>query len=354
MNEIDVLLLSGAVRPLLQWYQDNARVLPWRQQPTPYRVWVSEIMLQQTRVSAVMPYFQRWMEALPEIRDLAQAEEETLLKLWEGLGYYNRVRNLQKAAKIIMEEYGGNMPPEYSLLLKLPGIGEYTAGAISSIAFGKNEVAVDGNVLRVISRMLGSFRDIKEPETKKDMQQLLRAVLPKGEASAFNQALMELGATVCLPNGTPQCMLCPWADSCRAHEVGNELMIPVKTPKKQRRIEEKTVFLCLCRNRVAIQKRPAKGLLAGLWELPSAPGFLTQKQAENQLADWNVQAVTFEKTEAAKHIFTHIEWHMQGYIVEVENPAGDFLWVSWEELQQQYALPSAFKAYAAVLEKRLS
>ncbi len=354
MNEIDILLLSGAVRPLLQWYQENARVLPWRQQPTPYRVWVSEIMLQQTRVSAVMPYFQRWMEALPTIRDLAQAEEENLLKLWEGLGYYNRVRNLQKAAKMIMEEYDGNMPSDYALLLKLPGIGEYTAGAISSIAFGQNEVAVDGNVLRVISRMLGSFRDIKEPTTKKEMQQLLRAVLPKGEASAFNQALMELGATVCLPNGAPQCMLCPWADSCRAHEAGNELMIPMKTPKKQRRIEEKTVFLCICQDRIAIQKRPAKGLLAGLWELPSVHGVLTQKQLENQLADWHIEMVACEKTETAKHIFTHIEWHMQGYIVEVKKLAGDFLWVSWEEVQQQYALPSAFKAFTAVLEKRFT
>ncbi|MCI9626413.1 MAG: A/G-specific adenine glycosylase [Clostridia bacterium] len=354
MNEIDVLLLSGAVNPLLQWYEGNARVLPWRQQPTPYRVWVSEIMLQQTRVSAVMPYFQRWMEALPEIRDLAQAEEETLLKLWEGLGYYNRVRNLQKAAKIIMTEHDGNMPSEYALLLQLPGIGEYTAGAISSIAFGQDEVAVDGNVLRVISRMLGSFRDIKEPETKKDVQQLLRVVLPSGKASAFNQALMELGATVCLPNGAPQCMLCPWAENCRAHEAGNELMIPVKTPKKQRRIEEKTVFLCICGNRVAIGKRPAKGLLARLWELPSAAGFLTREQAEKYLQELHIETAAMEKTAAAKHIFTHIEWHMQGYLVETKQPAGEFLWVSWEELQQQYALPSAFKAYVSVLEKQLS
>ena len=354
MNEIDVLLLSGAVSALLHWYHGNARILPWRQEPTPYRVWVSEIMLQQTRVSAVMPYFQRWMEALPTIRELAQAEEDTLLKLWEGLGYYNRVRNLQKAANIIMEEYGGNMPSDYATLLKLPGIGEYTAGAISSIAFGQNEVAVDGNVLRVISRMLGSFRDIKDPQTKKEMQQLLHAVLPEGEAGAFNQALMELGATVCLPNGMPQCMLCPWADNCRAHEVGNELMIPVKSPKTPRRVEEKTIFLYLCQNRVAIQKRPAKGLLAGLWELPSAEGQLTIEQVKSQANRWGMEVVMCEKTQTAKHIFTHIEWHMQGYIVQVKKPAEAFLWVSWEELQQQYALPSAFKAYVAVLEKRLS
>lgn len=354
MNEIDVLLLADAVEPLLGWYHKNARILPWRQEPSPYRVWISEIMLQQTRVSAVMPYFQRWMEVLPTIQDLAQAEEETLLKLWEGLGYYNRVRNLQKAAKLIMKEYDGNMPSDYTLLLKLPGIGEYTAGAISSIAFGQNEVAVDGNVLRVISRMLGSFRDIKEPETKKEIQQLLHAVLPDGEAGAYNQALMELGATVCLPNGMPQCMLCPWADRCRAHEVGNEMMIPVKSPKKQRRIEEKTVFIYIYKKHVAIGKRPAKGLLAGLWELPSVVGFLTKKQVENQVGKQNMQAVSIQKTEDAKHIFTHIEWHMQGYIINVKEPAEAFAWVSWKELQQQYALPSAFKTYVSVLKEQLS
>lgn len=354
MNEIDVLLLADAVKPLMSWYHENARILPWRQDPSPYRVWVSEIMLQQTRVSAVMPYFRRWMEVLPTIRDLAQAEEETLLKLWEGLGYYNRVRNLQKAAIMIMEEYSGNMPSDYTLLLKLPGIGEYTAGAISSIAFGQNEVAVDGNVLRVISRMLGSFRDIKEPETKKEIQQLLRAVLPNGEAGAFNQALMELGATVCLPNGIPQCMLCPWANSCRAHEIGNEMMIPVKAPKKQRRIEERTVFLYIYKKRVAIGKRASKGLLAGLWELPSVPGFLTEKQIEAHVNTQNVQVAAIQKIGKAKHIFTHIEWHMQGYIVNVKESTEAFAWVSWEELQQQYALPSAFKAYVSVLEEQLS
>ncbi len=353
MNQTDQMLMEQAVQPLLDWYCKNARILPWRQEPTPYRVWVSEIMLQQTRVSAVMPYFLRWMETLPTILDLAQAEEGLLLKLWEGLGYYNRVRNLQKAAKMIVQQYAGKMPSSYQELLTLPGIGEYTAGAISSIAFGKGEVAVDGNVLRVISRLLGSFHDIKLSKTKQMVQRILREVLPTGEAGTFNQALMELGATVCLPNGMPQCLLCPWAQLCRAHEVGNELMIPVKSPKKKRVIEEKTVYILLWENQVALHKRPERGLLAGLWELPMAEGYQDEEALQYQLKQWNIMPQNWKWSVTAKHIFTHKEWHMKGVLVYVQNNCRKFEWVTQKELLQQYALPSAFSAYQTIIMEHL-
>lgn len=353
MLEIDLLLLSKMTEPLLQWYQQNARVLPWREDATPYRVWVSEIMLQQTRVSAVMPYFERWMDRLPTVQALAEADEETLLKLWEGLGYYNRVRNLQKAAKMILENYGGKMPSAYAELLKLPGIGEYTAGAIGSIAFGENEVAVDGNVLRVISRLIGSYRDIKDIKTKREIQQLLREILPSGKAGTFNQALMELGATVCLPNGMPLCYSCPWAEFCRAHETNSEQILPVKAPKKQRKIEQKTVFLLCCKNRAAVRKREEKGLLAGMWELPSISGVLRGREVTKQLEKWGVTAKDCVKITDAKHIFTHIEWHMQGYLIEVAEVSEQFVWCERKELQEKYALPSAFKKYVSILQQRL-
>lgn len=354
MPENDLLLLTKATEPLLWWYRKNARVLPWREDVTPYRVWVSEIMLQQTRVSAVMPYFERWMNQLPTVQSLAEAEEETLLKLWEGLGYYNRVRNLQKAAKIILTAYGGEMPSDCAELLKLPGIGEYTAGAIGSIAFGQNEVAVDGNVLRVISRLIGSYRDINDAKTKKEIQQLLREVLPNGEAGTFNQALMELGATVCLPNGMPLCSHCPWVEFCRAHETDSEQILPVKTPKKQRKIEQKTVFLLCCQNRAAVRKRAEKGLLAGMWEVPSVSGFLQRRQVVRQLKKWGLEATDCVKITDAKHVFTHIEWHMQGYLIEVAEVSEQFVWCDRKELQEKYALPSAFKKYVSILQQRLN
>lgn len=353
MLETDLLLLAKATEPLLQWYQKNARVLPWRENATPYRVWVSEIMLQQTRVNAVMPYFERWMDKLPTAQALAEADEETLLKLWEGLGYYNRVRNLQKAAKMILEKYGGEMPSEYTELLKLPGIGEYTAGAIGSIAFGENEVAVDGNVLRVISRLIGSYRDIQDIKTKREIQQLLREVLPNGKAGIFNQALMELGATVCLPNGMPLCDSCPWAEFCRAHETNCEQILPVKAPKKQRKIEHKTVLLLCCQNRTAVRKREGKGLLAGMWELPSVSDVLRRRKAIKQAEQWGMTATDCIKITNAKHIFTHIEWHMQGYLIEVAEMSEQFVWCERKELAEKYALPSAFKKYVSILEQRL-
>ena len=346
--------LCEIVSPLLAWYDSAARVLPWRENPEPYRVWVSEIMLQQTRVEAVKPYFERFLASLPTVTALAEAPEEQLLKLWEGLGYYNRARNLQKAARVIAAQYGGELPASFEALKALPGFGEYTAGAVASIAFGIPVPAVDGNVLRVISRLCASYEDILDPKVKKRVAEEIRSILPKGRVGDFNQALMELGATVCVPNGMALCERCPLAGLCRARAQGVVMELPVKTPKKQRRIEARTVFVITCKNRAAIRRRPEKGLLAGLWELPNVPGALSREQAIEQLSQWGVKAAAVEPLEPSKHIFTHLEWHMTAWAVEAEGEAGDSIWASRRELSESYTLPFAFKAYFDPLRQRIS
>ena len=243
--------------PLLRWYQENARTLPWRGDPTPYHVWVSEIMLQQTRVAAVLEYYRRFMEALPTVAHLAAVEEDRLMKLWQGLGYYNRARNLQRAARQVVEDFGGAFPDTYEGLLGLAGVGEYTAGAIASIAFGVPVPAVDGNVLRVVSRLTGDGSDITKPDTKRRMWAALKAVLPVRAPGDFNQAMMDLGATVCLPNGAPLCEKCPAAEFCRARREGRTGELPYKPPKKARRVEERVVFLLF--PAAAAQGGPAGG-----------------------------------------------------------------------------------------------
>ena len=268
-------LLKKIVQPLLDWYDANARILPWREQPEPYRVWLSEIMLQQTRVEAVKPYFERFLAALPTIRSLAEAPEDRLMKLWEGLGYYNRARNLQKAARMILERHNGMFPSDFEEILALPGIGEYTAGAISSIAFGRPVPAVDGNVLRVMSRLLESAEDIAQPAVKVNITHALKQIYPEQRCGDFTQSLMELGATVCLPNGKPKCRECPLAELCLARLNGKVAELPVKAPKKARKLENRTVLLLFCGNRIAIRRREEKGLLAGLYEFPNREGSLT-------------------------------------------------------------------------------
>ena len=270
--------LAAIVQPLLSWYDTHARVLPWREHPAPYRVWVSEIMLQQTRVEAVKPYFERFMTALPTIRDLAEAPEDVILKLWEGLGYYNRVRNMQKAARKLVAEYDGQMPADFDAILALPGIGSYTAGAIASIAFGLPYPAVDGNVLRVLSRIEKNYDDILKQSVKRRFEQEVKAVIPADRAGDFSQSLIELGAIVCVPNGAPKCGECPLAALCEAHKNGVETELPKKTPPKSRRIEDKTVLVLVSDNQAALRKRPAKGLLAGLYELPNLEGYLNSEQ----------------------------------------------------------------------------
>ncbi len=332
--------------PLLEWYRDNARTLPWREDPTPYHVWLSEIMLQQTRVAAVLGYYQRFLEEAPDVAALAALDEERLMKLWQGLGYYNRARNLQAAARQIMTEHGGVFPSDYESVRALKGVGDYTAGAICSIAFGQPVPAVDGNVLRVVSRVTGDDGDITTPAMKRRVTEKLAAVIPLDCPGAFTQAMMELGATVCLPNGAPLCGHCPARGFCTALREGRIGSLPVKAPKKARRVEERTVWLILREGRVALRRRPEKGLLAGLWEYP------------NGTEDALPEGITAEQIEfgcTAKHIFTHIEWHMSARIVTAADdslPAG-WVWADSRELTERYAIPGAFEAMTRLVQERI-
>lgn len=348
--------LKEMVAPLLSWFSGNARKLLWRDDPTAYHVWVSEIMLQQTRVEAVKPFYARFTGALPNVEALACCPEDQLLKLWEGLGYYNRVRNMQKAAQKVVDEYGGIMPTDYEALLLLPGIGSYTAGAVASIAGGQAVPAVDGNVLRVISRICASEADITKQSVKRKMEETLLQVIPADAPGAFNQALMELGATVCLPNGAPECGHCPVAHLCLAGKNGSWAHIPVKAAKKPRRIEQRTVLVIRDSEHAAVRRRPGKGLLAGLYELPNVEGHLTQDQALAQAVSLGFSPIRIRPLEDAKHIFSHVEWQMKGYLVLVEEQekAGDgILFIEPELTQRDYPIPAAFAAYAKYLKIRL-
>jgi A/G-specific adenine glycosylase len=345
--------LTKIAEPLLAWYDQKARVLPWRSFPTPYRVWVSEIMLQQTRVDTVLPYFERFLDTLPDIAALALAPEEVLLKLWEGLGYYSRARNLQRAARIVAARFGGELPSTRQQLTELPGIGDYTAGAIASIAFNLPEEAVDGNVLRVLSRLLASHADIVLPEVKQQFRTLVRGIIPQDRPGDFNQALMDLGATVCLPNGEPHCNSCPLSTQCVAYLKDIAESLPVKKVKKPRDIQRRTVFVLLHNGTALLVRRPSKGLLAGLWELPSAPGWLEETEARDALRQLGATVHGMTKLEGAKHIFTHLEWHMKGWLAEVEafSPTVEHLWAASDALRETVTLPSAFSAYKKYLPK---
>lgn len=347
-------MLEEITVPLLEWYDRQKRILPWRSEPTPYRVWVSEIMLQQTRVEAVKPYFARFMETLPTVKALAECQEQELLKLWEGLGYYNRVRNMQKAAGIIMESYGGELPAQFEELLKLPGIGNYTAGAIASIAFGIPVPAVDGNVLRVITRITADERDIAKESVKQDIAGNVQKVIPEKRAGDFNQALIELGAIVCVPNGPARCEECPVSHLCEAKKKNMITELPKKAPKKPRTIEKKTVLVIRDGEKVAIRKRPKKGLLAGLYELPNIEGTLSEEEVLKLVKTYDLKPLFIRRLEEAKHIFTHKEWHMTGYSVRVEELEGEIegmLFVDMETMKKEYPIPSAFEAYAKHMDR---
>lgn len=353
--------LRAIPKPLLTWYDSNRRILPWREEATPYRVWVSEIMLQQTRVEAVKPYFQRFMTALPDIAALAEAPEDELLKLWEGLGYYNRVRNLQKAAIQIMEDYDGIMPDSYEELLQLKGIGSYTAGAVSSIAYGKPNPAVDGNVLRVIARIRKDDRCISEDKVKRAVENDLREVMPVDRPGDFNQAMMEIGACVCIPNGAPHCEECPLRHICMAYADGTQLQYPNKAKAKQRAIEEKTILIIRDAEFAVLHKRPNKGLLAGMYEFPSMKGFHTAEEVQEYLAQNGLQVLRIRPLEDARHIFTHKEWHMKGYLIRVDElspkkpgpDSADWIYIEPQETRDKYPIPSAFAVYAKGLNMKL-
>ena len=349
--------LHDIVWPIVEWYRKNKRELPWRDMDDPYRIWVSEIMLQQTRVEAVKPFYARFLEALPTVSHLADVEEDKLLKLWEGLGYYNRVRNMQKAARQIVDLYDGEFPRDYEQIRKLTGIGNYTAGAISSFAFGIAKPAVDGNVLRVISRITGSYDDIMKASTKTKVEEQLEAVIPEDAACDFNQGLIELGAIVCVPNGAPKCEECPLAHLCEAHQKGIEQKLPVKKKANERRIEKKTVFIFKDGENVAIRKRPKKGLLAGLYELPNVEGELTQDAALAYSRSIGLAPLRIEPLGEAKHIFSHVEWQMVGYSIrvdELENSCTeDMLFIHPEEVEKEYPIPAAFEKYVEYVNVKI-
>jgi len=351
---------GGPAGALLAWYDENKRILPWRDDPAPYHVWLSEIMLQQTRVEAVKEYYRRFLAALPEIRDLAEADEDLLTKLWEGLGYYSRVRNLHRAAALIMEDYGGAMPETSAELRKLPGIGPYTSAAIASICFGERIPAIDGNLLRVFARMTGYGENIKAPAAKAAAEAFYDTVFPEKRCGDFNQALMDLGACVCLPNGAPLCGACPWRAYCRANADGTQEQLPAAAPKPARPVEHRTVFLIYYQGKLALQRRPDKGLLAGLYEYPNAAGTLEAPDVSAYLRTLGFSAVQMRPLPQAKHVFTHREWRMTGWEILADEWQGfvsgepkehQLFLASAAELRDVYSIPSAFSKYTAEIRK---
>lgn len=360
-KEVSVVLehqvLFEMADPLVKWYQNNKRQLPWREHISAYHVWVSEIMLQQTRVEAVKPFYKRFLEALPNIEELANAKEDELLKLWEGLGYYNRVRNMQKAAQQVINEFGGEFPNSYEQILTLSGIGNYTAGAIASFAFNAPKPAVDGNVLRVISRLLASDEDIMKQSVRIKVEKALERVMPKEQASDFNQGLIELGAIVCVPSGMAKCEICPLSHLCEARKQHRIMELPVKKKANARKIEKRTIFIFKDGESVAIKKRPPKGLLAGLYELPNVLGHLTIKEVVAYSKSIGLSPIRVELLAPAKHIFSHVEWQMTGYIVRVDELekacTEKMLFIHPQEVEKTYPIPTAFEGYTDYINIKL-
>lgn len=342
---------------LLEFYDKQARELPFRDNPVPYYTWISEIMLQQTRMETVLPYFRKFIAALPDIRALAQAQDDDLMKLWEGLGYYSRARNLKKAAQIIVTDYGGQMPESYEELLKLPGIGPYTAGAVASIAFGLPVPAVDGNVIRVFSRILAYGEPVMTAKGRRVIHQAVEEVISTERPGDFNQAVMELGATICLPNGAPLCGACPVKNCCRAYKTGTQMDYPVLPIKKNRRIEEQTVLLLTRDGQFLAEKRPEGGLLAGLLQFPMQPGHLTESQVEEWVRQLGFSDAKISLGIFSKHLFSHVEWHMTSYEVYVKDRfiREDGEGPIWIEAQNLYeiTLPTAFRSFRRQMEKIL-
>ncbi len=351
---------------LLAWYDRERRILPWREDPTPYHVWLSEVMLQQTRVDTVIDYYNRFLAELPNVEALANAEEERLLKIWQGLGYYSRIRNMHRAAKQVIEEFGGEIPRTPEDLRQLSGIGEYVASAISSIAFQYPTPSVDGNLLRVFARMTAYEESIRSMKAKKVAHRYYTEMLPQDRPGDMNQALMDLGATVCLPNGMPLCESCPWARFCESHHSGRELEIPKKEEMRMRKIEKKTMLRVVVDGKVLIRQRPPKGLLANLYELPNEPGWLTEEEAKEFCMHLGYHPMRIRKLVPNRRIFTHVEWHLQGYEMEAvplmpnergpsdelrkeehgQTGSGVPFLVTESELKERYSLPTAFKAYS--------
>lgn len=330
---------------LLPWYEKNARDLPWRKNQDAYHIWLSEIMLQQTRVDTVIDYYSRFLNVFPTVEALACADEEKILKQWEGLGYYSRARNLHKTAKIIVSQYGGSFPKTKAEIMKLPGIGSYTAGAILSISFNQLVPAVDGNVLRVISRITEDYQCIDEENVKKEVERNLSEVYPKNHCGDFTQSLMELGATVCVPNGKPLCQQCPLLDICMAHKNDTYTFLPVRKEKKPRKLRELTIFVFMCQGKIALQKRQEKGVLEGMWELPNIDGFMESREVLFHVKKETDLKCEVENIKKANHVFTHIQWHMICYYISCEVPFGNYVWADSEALEKKYSVPTAFKKF---------
>ena len=351
-------LKTEQVTSLISWYRKNHRILPWRDTGNPYDVWLSEIMLQQTRVEFVKERFIRFKETLPDIASLSAVSEDALMKLWEGMGYYSRARNLKKCAQAVVSQYNGSLPADYDALLKLPGIGPYTAGAIASIAYGIPVPAVDGNVLRVFARLMGDRRDIRGTDIRTDINACITQFLNRQAAEfisddssfvpSFPQAWMELGALVCVPNGDPHCEECPLKDSCKAHLNNETDVIPFRSALKARTIAERTIVVIRDGSRFLLRKRPETGLLAGLYEFPGYEGSLERNDLIKRLHQEGLTPLHIRRLPDSKHIFSHVEWHMIAYEVQIENvesvPMENSVLLTKKELQK-FAVPSAFKAY---------
>lgn len=334
---------------LLNWYQKNKRDLPWRKDQNPYHVWISEIMLQQTRIEAVIGYYDRFIKRLPSIQDLAQINDDELLKLWEGLGYYTRARNLKKAAIMIMEEYDGIFPNTFEQIMSLPGIGEYTASAIGSICFSLKEVTIDGNVLRVYMRLQNCYDNVDDLKIKRKVRNELQKIMPE-EAGDFNQALMELGETICLPNGIPKCSECPLKNFCKSYQNDTYLELPIKNKKKDKKEEKYTILLFYYKSQFVLEKRKESGLLQNLWQFPNIQGHLTKKQLENYLKENKIKFLKVKKSVSYTHIFTHKRWNMISYMVELDKNDYNMNWNDLKTLKEK-AIPTAFMPFLKELKE---
>ncbi|MBP5154765.1 MAG: A/G-specific adenine glycosylase [Lachnospiraceae bacterium] len=339
---------------LTDWFCRAARPLPWRGTLDPYRIWISEIMLQQTRIETVREAYARFTERFPDLNSLAEAEETAVLKAWEGLGYYSRARNLHKTARLCRESFGGTLPGSYEELRRLPGIGEYTAGAVASIAFGENVPAVDGNVMRVLSRFLCDERDVMQESMRREMRARLRA-LPKEDPGLFNEALMELGEVICVPGGQPLCGLCPLGGECLARRRGLQTKLPLRAKAEEKRTEAWTVLLFCCGDRFALEKRPEKGLLSGLYGFPMLPGHASPEEAAERIRSaYETETPVPEAAGEAVHVFSHVIWRMHGLIIQSPVPVPGLRYVTAEEQSAGYPVPTAFKTYLTLIRKRLS
>ena len=345
--------MEEIVTPLLKWYQKNKRPLPWRADKDPYHVWISEIMLQQTRIEPVKKvFYNRFMEALPTIKDLSEVDEEKLLKIWEGLGYYNRARNIQKAAQVVMKKYHGKFPKKYDEIIALPGIGEYTAGAISSICFNEKQVAIDGNVLRVYMRLINSKANVLDADVRKEVSEKIKKILPK-KSGDFNQAIMELGETICLPAASPHCEECPLNKYCEGYKQNTAKDLPVRLVKSNKKIDNITVLLIKYKNKVALIKRTNKALLNNLWEFPNVEQEMTEDSIKKWLELKKIDGLIF-KDVSTVHKFSHKTWNIQSYIIEVDKELEGYTWATIKEIEEKYAIPTAFQPFVQVIKEELS